>query len=161
MYNGKTVKIWNTDAEWRLVLADVLSYVEKNYKIEYIFDFATLTWAAIIALGNDIWAIIWRNKKLLKKIQDLSFKNNERVWEMPFYKWYKQLLKNDFADLNNVAKWWAWTIIGWLFLSEFVENENWVHFDIAWTSILTNHKIYWTGGSWFWIRLAVEILKNI
>lgn len=161
MYNGKTVQVWNTDAEWRLVLADTISYVEDNYKIDYIFDFATLTWAAIMALGSDIAAIMWKNKKLLKNIQDISYKIKERVWELPLYEGYKKLLKWENCDLNNIAKWWAWTITAWLFLSEFTKNENWVHFDIAWPSITKDHNIYGTWGSWFGIRLAVDVLKNI
>ena len=162
MYNWKTVKVWNTDAEWRLVLADVLSYVEKQYDINYIFDFATLTWAAIIALWWDIGAIMWRNEKLLKNIQDMSWENKERFWKLPLYKWYKKLLKDNEADLNNIAKWWAaWTITAWLFLAEFVKNKNWIHFDIAWPWMTKKDKNYWTWGSWFWIRLAIDILQNI
>lgn len=161
MYNGKTVKVWNTDAEWRLVLGDVLSYVEKNYNINYIFDFATLTWAAIVALWWDIGAIMWRNEKLIKEIQNIWWDNKERVWALPLYKWYKKTLKTDKCDLNNIAKWWAWTITAWLFLSEFIENKNWVHFDIAWPAITKKHDIYWIWGSWFGIRLILDILKNI
>lgn len=161
MYNWKTVKVWNTDAEWRLVLWDVLSYVEKNYNIDYIFDFATLTGAAIIALWNDIWVIMWRNEKLLNKIKEKWWENKERVWELPLFEWYKRLFKSNHSDLNNI--WWqqAWTITAWLFLSEFIKNKNWVHFDIAWPCIMKNHRIYGTWGSWFWIRLATEILNNI
>ncbi len=161
MYNGKTVQVWNTDAEWRLVLADTMSYIEDKYKIDHIFDFATLTWAAIMALGLDIAAIMWRNNKLLKNIQDTSWKNKERVWELPLYEKYKKNLKNWNANLNNIAKWGAWTITAWLFLSEFVKNKNWVHFDIAWPWMSKNHDIYWTWGSWFGIRLALDVLKNL
>lgn len=161
MYNGKTVIIWNTDAEWRLVLGDVLSYVEKNYNTNYIFDFATLTWAAIVALWWDIAAIMWKNKKLIKEIQNIWWNNKERVWELPLYKWYNKLLKTNKCDIKNTAKWWAWTITAWLFLSNFVKNKNWVHFDIAWPTITQNHDIYWTWGSWFGIRLTLDILKKI
>ena len=161
MYNWKTVHVQNTDAEWRLVLWDVLSYVEKNYNINYIFDFATLTWAAVIALWNDISTIMWRNKKLIEKMVKRSWDLKERCWELPLYSWYNELLKSPFADLKNIWGKSAWTITAGLFLSNFVENKNWIHFDIAWPEITENNKIYGTWGSWIWVRLLVDILKNI
>jgi leucyl aminopeptidase len=69
MYNKKTVEINNTDAEWRLILADTMSYVEQKYKPSTMLDFATLTWAQIVATGTKIWAIMWTDKELMKKIQ--------------------------------------------------------------------------------------------
>ena len=161
MYNWKTVRGYNTDAEWRLVLADVLSYVEKNYEIEEIFDFATLTWAAIVALWNDIMAIMGRNKKNIKKIEGIGWNIKERAWELPFYEKYKKQLKSDFADISNCTKWRAaWTITAWLFLSEFVKNKNWIHFDIAWVDILENHPLYGNWWSWIGIRLIIKYLVN-
>jgi len=161
MYNGKSVRVYNTDAEWRLVLADTLAYVQKNYKIQQIFDFATLTGAAIIALWNDIIAIMGNNSKLNKKIEDISWKIKERCWELPLYKKYKELLKSEFADISNCSKSRAaWTITAGLFLSEFITTKNWVHFDIAWPDILSNHPLYWTGWSWIWIRLGIKLLSQ-
>ena len=161
MYNWKTVKIQNTDAEWRLVLADTISYIEKNYRIDTLFDFATLTWAAVVSLWHDIIAIMWKNKLLNKKIQDLWWKIKERAWELPLYEKYKDLLKSDFADINNCwIKSEAWTITAWLFLSEFVKTKNWVHFDIAWPWILKNHYLYWDWWSWMWVRLITKLLSQ-
>jgi leucyl aminopeptidase len=161
MYNWKTVRVFNTDAEWRLVLADTLSYVEKNYKIEKIFDFATLTWAAIIALWNEIIAIMGKNASLTHKIQKIWWQIKERAWELPLYEKYKELLKTPFADISNCIKSrGAGTITAWLFLSEFVKTKNWVHFDIAWPDILENHPIYQTGGSWIGIRLAIKLFQE-
>ena len=161
MYNWKTVRVFNTDAEWRLVLADVLSYVEKNYKVDEIFDFATLTWAAIVALWNDIMAIMWRNRKNIKKIENIWWEIKERAWELPLYEKYKEHLKSNFADISNCTKSRAaWTITAGLFLSEFVKNKNWIHFDIAWVDILENNPLYWNWWSWIWIRLIIKYLEN-
>ena len=162
MYNWKTVQIFNTDAEWRLVLADTLSYVEDKYKINNIFDFATLTGAAVVALGEDITVIEWRNEKLLNHIKTTSWALKEPTWELPLFKKYKNKLKSNFADISNCSKSrWAWTITAWLFLSEFVKSKNWIHFDIAWPEITENHSLYWTWWSGVMIRTIVEVLKKI
>ncbi len=165
MYNWKTVEIWNTDAEWRLILADALAYIEKNYKPDYIFDFATLTWAQIIALWNKIAAAIWKNENLIKKIQKLSWQMKERVWELPHFDYYFESMKSDIADMNNIAagKYGPWTITAGLFLSQFVKNKNWVHFDIAWPTGIFKWKdpLYWPGATGFGVRLGINIIKEI
>jgi len=161
MYNGKTVQVANTDAEWRLVLADVLSYIEDKYNLNLVFDFATLTWAAVVALWGEITAIMWRNEKLLKKIKEESWKLKEYTWELPLFKKYKEHIKANFADIKNLGKGReAGTITAGLFLAEFIKNENWIHFDIAWPNIMKNHPLYGTGGTWIQIRLVTKILEN-
>lgn len=160
MYNGKTVQIANTDAEWRLVLADTLAYVQDKYKIKRIFDFATLTGAAIVALWNDIIAVMWNNPQTIKKINKISWEIKERAWELPLLENYKKKLKSNFADISNVGKWWWGTITAWLFLSEFVTVKDWTHFDIAWPSICSWHEIYGTGWSAVWTRLAIQFFEE-
>jgi len=161
MYNGKTVQIYNTDAEWRLVLADLLSYVEDKYKINKVFDFATLTWAAIVALWEDITVIEWRNSKILNDIKKISWELSEPTWELPLFVKYKKKLKSNFADISNCSKSrWAWTITAWLFLSEFIKNKNWVHFDIAWPEIVENNPLYWNGGSGIIIRTVINFFEQ-
>lgn len=162
MYNGKTVEVNNTDAEGRLILADALAYTEKIYKPNYLFDFATLTGAQIVALGNEIAAIIGNNPDLNKKIQNISWEIKERVRELPFHKPYFKSYNSEFADMNN-AGWWKMgpgTILGWLFISQFITNKNWVHVDIAWPSgiFAGKHEINGYGASGFWIRLLKEII---
>jgi leucyl aminopeptidase len=165
MYNWKTVEIGNTDAEWRLILADALSYIEKNFKPEYIFDFATLTWAQIIALWNKIAAALWKNENLIKKIQKISWQIKERVWELPYFQPYFESMKSEIADMNNVAGWkyWPGTITAGLFLGQFVKNKNWVHFDIAGPTGIFKWKdpLYWPWATWFWVRLGINIVKEI
>lgn len=165
MYNGKTVEVWNTDAEWRLVLADCLSYTEKHYKPKYMFDMATLTGAQIVALWTQIAAILWQNKKLLSQIQTISWDIKERTWELPYHKPYFKSYKSQLADMNNISwsRMWPWTITAGLFLWEFVKTKNWVHFDIAWPAWIFSGKmpIWWQGWSGFWVRLLTKLLKEL
>ncbi len=166
MYNWKTVFVWNTDAEWRLILADALSYVEKEYSPKYLFDIATLTWAQIIALGTKIAAIIWRNQQLNKKIQKISWDIKERFWELPFYEPYFKSHKTYLADMNNIGsfgKAWPWTISAWLFLSQFVESKNWAHLDIAWPAWIFggNDSLWWEWASGFGFRTLVNLAYDI
>ncbi len=165
MYNGKTIEVGNTDAEWRLVLADLLAYTEKNYNIDNMFDIATLTGAQLVALGRNIAAIIGKNPKLLKKLQKLSWKIKERVWELPFYSPYLKSYKSHIADLNNISinKYSPGTINAWLFLGEFVKTKNWIHIDIAGPAgmIGMNDPVWWEWWSWFWYRLLIWLLKKL
>jgi leucyl aminopeptidase len=103
MYNGKTVEVGNTDAEGRLILADSLSYIEEKYNPDIVFDFATLTGAQIVALGNRFAAIMGRNSKLNREIQDLGEIHKDRVRELPFYQPYFKAYKSDIADMNNMS----------------------------------------------------------
>jgi leucyl aminopeptidase len=161
MYNWKTVEVINTDAEWRLVLADVLSYVEKKYSPEEIIDLATLTWAAIIALWHEIAPIMWTNKEWIKKLINLWESIKERVWELPLYEKYKKLLESKVADIANLNKdRQAWSIIGWLFLSNFISKAKWIHIDIAWVDIMPKHKIYGAGGSGIGFRLLTKYFES-
>lgn len=167
LYNWKTVEIQNTDAEWRLILWDWLSYVEKNYNPNYIFDMATLTWAQIIALWFKITAIMWNNKWLNKKIQDISWKVKERTWELPLFDKYFESYDSDIADFKNLwaGKYNPGCIGAWLFLKQFVDNKNWVHFDIAWPSwnfiSSSVDELYWTWSTWHWVRLLINVINNL
>ena len=89
-YNGKTIEVLNTDAEGRLVLADVLSYVVKNYNPREILDFATLTGAVLVALGDRASGLMGNDPKILKKVKKASDKTGERVWELPMWKEYSK-----------------------------------------------------------------------
>ncbi len=165
MYNWKTVEIWNTDAEWRLILADTLSYVEKKFKPKYMFDIATLTWAQMIALWSKIAAIIWNNSKLNKQIQDMSWDLYERVWELPMFQYYFKSYESNIADMANSWSWkfTPWTINWWLFLSRFIDNKNWVHFDIAGPAWISSWKdeLYGTWWTWFWVRLFINLVNKL
>ena len=133
-YNGKTIEIYNTDAEGRLILADALAYVVDVYKPEVIVDVATLTGAAIVALGHNMAAVLGNDDESIKQLQSAGNDVNERLWQFPFSEEYTQHLKGTDADLCNIGPAReAGTIYGGAFLSNFIGETKWVHLDIAGT----------------------------
>jgi len=132
--NGKTVQVLHTDAEWRLVLADVLSYMCDTYDPKLVFDFATLTGACVSALWEMYtWVFSW-NEKLIEKFRQSGNRTNDLVWNLPLDKICNEWVKGKLADLNNVSKFdhMLWASTAAAFLSNFVPDVNkWVHFDIA------------------------------
>lgn len=161
MYNGKTVEVGNTDAEGRLILGDTLSYIEKKYEPDTVFDFATLTGAQVVALGSRFAAILGRNDKLNKEIQSLGLQLKDRVRELPFYEPYFRTYTSDIADMNNMSKsgrMWPGTIGAGLFLSQFIENKNWVHFDIAGPASIAGDTLTGGGATGCMIRLITHLL---
>ena len=103
MHNGKSVEIKNTDAEGRLILADMLSY-SKKFQPEIIIDIATLTGAVITALGKEASAVIGSCQKLINELLICSSDSGERIWQLPLYKEYLEDMKSSFADLSNLSK---------------------------------------------------------
>ncbi|MBI4054758.1 MAG: leucyl aminopeptidase, partial [Elusimicrobia bacterium] len=136
-FNGKTIEVLNTDAEGRLILADALSFACAQ-KLDGLVDIATLTGAALVAVGHLMTAAMTNNPELLKGLTAASEKAGEKIWELPLPPEYRESLKSHVADLRNVPKnHEAGTILGGMFLQEFVDQTPWVHLDIAgtaWTS---------------------------
>jgi len=129
--NGKTVEILNTDAEGRLILADALVYACK-LKFDAVIDLATLTGAAVVALGADVTAAMTNNKAALQKLLATSKKTQELVWELPLVEGYKKQIKSKVANIKNIGnRGEAGTITAGLFLQEFVDETPWIHLDIA------------------------------
>ena len=131
---GKTVEIGNTDAEGRLVLADALT-LASEHGAERIIDFATLTGAARVALGEDLPALYGRNQAQARALQDLSFEREDPLWSMPLFDGYRSYIKPKVADLSNSgSSQLAGSITAALFLDEFVQPEiDWMHLDVyAW-----------------------------
>jgi len=165
LYNGKTAEILNTDAEGRLILADALSYGEKHYSPKVIIDFATLTGACIVALGNNVAGIVSNNEKLTKKINESSKRTTEEVWELPLTQDFMDMIKSDVADMKNVGIGRAaGTITAAAFLRNAIENTPWTHIDIAgvaWTQAATKEKSYNPkGATGFGVRLILDYLQN-
>ncbi len=135
-YNGKTIEVLNTDAEGRIILADALSYISKHHDPEYIFDFATLTGAVLIALGHIATGILGTDDNLLARVKAAGKVTGEKFWELPLWEEYCDQVKSKIADVKNTGKTrQAGTIAGAAFLKEFVgEGIPWVHFDIAGTA---------------------------
>ena len=162
-YAGKTVEIGNTDAEGRLILIDAMSYVIKKYKPQMLIDLATLTGACIVALGDKIAGVFSNDDDLAALITASGEKTHERCWRMPLPDDYKELLKSDFADLNNMpSSRFGGAITAALFLSDFVDDTRWAHIDIAGPAYLKKENAYCgPGGSGFGVRLLTELLERV
>ena len=162
-YNGKTIEVLNTDAEGRLVLADVLSYVNKNYEPEAIVDFATLTGAVLVALGNRASGVMGNNDKLMKEVKKASETSGEKVWELPLWKEYRNSIKGKYADIRNIGEArMAGTISAGIFLKEFVDDTPWVHVDIAGTAWGPKEPSYHpkVGATGVAVRMMYQFLEN-
>ena len=166
LYSGKTAEILNTDAEGRLILADAISYGEKQYSPKAIIDFATLTGACIIALGTNVAGMVSDNKPLADKIRESSARTTEELWELPLNQDYMNMIKSDVADMRNMGIGRAaGTITAAAFLKNAVEKTPWLHLDIAgvaWTQIATKDKSYNPkGATGFGVRLILDYLQNL
>jgi leucyl aminopeptidase len=131
--NGKFIEIINTDAEGRLVLADVLAYT-KRFNPAAVIDAATLTGACVIALGHTATGVMGTDEALVQEVLDAGKRSGEPGWPLPLWDDYKELIKSDIADIKNSGGRPAGTITAGLFLKEFAEGYPWVHLDIAGTA---------------------------
>tara|TARA_B100002052_G_scaffold73071_1_gene66242 strand:- start:190 stop:1656 length:1467 start_codon:yes stop_codon:yes gene_type:complete len=161
-YNGKTIEVLNTDAEGRLVLADVLSYVNKNYKPQYMIDFATLTGAVLVALGNRASGLMGNDEKLIKRIKKSGEISGEKVWELPLWPEYSKDIKGKYADIQNLGKAGAGTITAGAFLKEFVDDTPWCHLDIAGTAWGPREPSYQpkVGATGVAVRMIYNLIEN-
>ena len=131
--NGKTIEIQNTDAEGRLVLADVLAYT-KRYRPQAVVDAATLTGACVVALGNTTVGVMGNDQAVIDEVLAAGRRGGEVGWQLPMFEEYKELIKSDVADMRNIGGRGAGTITAALFLAEFAEGMPWVHLDVAGTA---------------------------
>lgn len=164
MYNGKTVEVLNTDAEGRMILADALAFGISKYSPKYVIDFATLTGACIIALGTNVAGIIGNNDKLIHGLISASRVTGEKIWQLPLFEEFFDLIKSNVASMKNIGGRTGGTITAAAFLSNFVDTVPWAHFDIAgtaWTQDGTAEKSYNPkGATGFGIRLLLNYLEN-
>jgi leucyl aminopeptidase len=131
--NGKYIEIINTDAEGRLVLADVLVYA-KRFNPAAVIDAATLTGACVIALGHTATGVMGSDEALVREVIEAGSRAGEPGWQLPLWDDYRELIKSDVADVKNSGGRPAGTITAALFLKEFVDGFPWVHLDIAGTA---------------------------
>ena len=160
MYNGTTVEVLNTDAEGRMILADALSYAEK-FKPELVIDAATLTGAAVRAIGTHA-AIVMGNAKdeAFTKLEKAGNEMHERVVRFPFWEEYKNDMKSKIADLKNVGGPNGGMISAGKFLETFVKAP-YIHMDVAgptWLDVKENYKGVSATG--YGVRLLYAFLKN-
>jgi len=144
-HSGKTIEIINTDAEGRLILCDALSYVRRFHPAA-VLDIATLTGAVVVALGHVATGIMGTDELLINEVREAGERTGERVWPLPLWDEYRDLLKSDVADVKNSAGRGAGTIAGGWFLREFTDRYPWAHLDIAGTAYTDNEAPYQTKG---------------
>lgn len=130
---GRSIEVINTDAEGRLLLADALSYA-RRYEPACVIDAATLTGAVVVGLGHVVSAVLGTDEALIGELRAAGQRAHERVWELPLWDEYRDLIKSDVADVKNSGGRPAGTITAAWFLREFVEGFPWAHVDIAGTA---------------------------
>ena len=165
--SGKTIEIRNTDAEGRVVLSDVLDYAQDAVKKpDYIFDFATLTGACMVALGQYTTGVMGHSSTLKHKINASASKSGELTASLPFNRHLKKLLKSSLADVSNMASApYGGAITAGLFLDNFIKKENkekWLHFDIAgsaYTEKAWDCNVYGATGAG--VRMITQFLKEL
>jgi len=158
--SGKTVEIVNTDAEGRMILSDALDYAKK-YEPDLVIDFATLTGAIVVALGDDIIGAFGNTDKHLTALKAAAKATGEKIWPMPLEKNYEIFIKSDFADLRNTGTMrYGDSIHAANFLRHFVDYP-WMHLDIAGVAWATREKPYRPkGATGTSVRLVIEFLKR-
>lgn len=160
MHDGTTVEVLNTDAEGRLILADALSYAKK-YNPDLVIDLATLTGAAAVitgSLGSALMGTDTVYRETLKASGELTY---ERVWEIPYWKEYADMLKSDIADLKNIGGTVGGSATAGKFLEHFTDYP-WLHLDIAGPAILKEDEAYkQKGASGVGVRLLYHFARQI
>jgi len=144
---GKTSEVLNTDAEGRLVLADALAFLAEK-KPRVIIDSATLTGAAMIALGYDLWAVMGTDQGLVEDLLAAGRAEGEPGWELPLWEGYRRSIESTIADVRNVATTrYGGAINAGLFLREFVGDVPWAHMDVAGTAFIDTSHEFWPKGA--------------
>ena len=159
---GLSIEVLNTDAEGRLVLADALHYA-KRFKPKAVFDLATLTGAVIVCLGSRAIGAMG-DSNLIETLKECGEETYERVWELPMWSEYDEDVKSEVADIQNIGKGEAGTIMGAKFLEPFVGKAYpWVHLDIAGTAWVEKKAPSYCpkGGRGIGVRLLIEYLRKI
>jgi leucyl aminopeptidase len=160
--SGKTIEIHNTDAEGRLVLADVID-VALQYKPKRMIDFATLTGACVVALGNDVTGVMSNDENWQEELLAASRRVGEYAWPLPMFSFFDEQIAGKVADIKNVGEGrWGGAITAAKFLEEFVAGTPWVHLDIAGPAFLDSPKS-WTdaGATGTMIRSILDLLQQV
>jgi|YelNatPaOPRAMG01_1025707.scaffolds.fasta_scaffold02122_8 leucyl aminopeptidase len=157
---GVTIEVLNTDAEGRIVLGDALAYARQRGAAT-IVDLATLTGACVIALGPFAAGLLGNNEKLLEKIRAAGERTGDRVWPLPLWPEYKELIKSDVADHKNTGGRNGGAITAAAFLANYVGAVPWAHIDIAGTAWTTEERPYHAkGATGFGVRLLIDFLSR-
>jgi leucyl aminopeptidase len=154
--SGQTVEILNTDAEGRLVLSDVLTYLER-FSPNIVIDIATLTGACVTALGEYVSGLFSNNEDLAQELNKASQETDDKIWQLPLFPEYQKELHSTVADLANIGKGKAGAITAACFLANFAKKYNWAHLDIAGTAWKCNNNKGATGRP---VELLCQFLLN-
>ncbi len=162
--SGKTIEVLNTDAEGRLILADALTYA-KRYNPKLVVDIATLTGAAIVALGQRASALFTKDEKLEKLFRELGEESGDYVWPLPLWDEFEEDIKGNFADYANVVAKnpgyrYAGAIIGAIFLYQFAKDYPWVHLDIAPRMTSIEGEYLAKGSAGAPVRLLIKLIER-
>ncbi|MCP5007332.1 MAG: leucyl aminopeptidase [Planctomycetes bacterium] len=158
--SGKTVEVLNTDAEGRLILADALGYA-KRYNPDAVIDIATLTGSCVVALGTFASGMFGNNSELKERVRKAGENCHERVWELPLWDEYQELIKSHIADMKNIGGKYGGSITAACFLSRFVEDFPWVHLDIAGTFMVEKDTPNARrGATGVGVRLLTHLIQN-
>jgi leucyl aminopeptidase len=130
-YSGQTVEVINTDAEGRLVLADVLWYAQEKLDPKFMIDLATLTGAIIIGLGHEYAGLFSNDDGLSQKLTAAGLETGEKLWRMPLHEEYDKQIRSEIADMKNVGGRPGGSITAAQFIQRFVNKKPWAHLDIA------------------------------
>lgn len=159
--SGRTIEVQNTDAEGRLVLADVLN-VALERGADRIVDLATLTGACVVALGTDVAGLMTNDAAWSGEVKEAAAASGELVWELPMYPHYRELIQSEVADIRNVGEGrWAGAITAGKFLEEFVDGKPWVHLDIAGVAFGEKARPWLdVGATGAMVRTLVELARR-
>lgn len=160
--NGRTIEVLNTDAEGRLVLADVLD-VALELGASHIIDLATLTGACVVALGMDVAGIMTNDQAWCDRVREASVACGEPAWQLPMFAEYREQIQSEVADIRNVGEGrWGGAISAAKFLEEFVGETPWVHFDIAGPAFLEGPKPWLdAGATGAFVRTLVQVARTM
>ncbi|MGA3303380.1 MAG: leucyl aminopeptidase [Methylovirgula sp.] len=159
--SGQTIEVINTDAEGRLVLADLLWYVQDKYKPQFMIDLATLTGAIVVALGQEHAGLFSNDDELSERLLTAGKETNEKVWRLPLGPAYDKLIDSKFADMKNTGGRHGGSITAAQFLQRFVNGTPWAHLDIAGTGM--NSPASDTNQSWgsgYGVRLLDRLVRK-
>jgi leucyl aminopeptidase len=161
MMSGKTVEIVNTDAEGRMILGDALHYAS-NLKPDHILDYATLTGACVVALGSDAAGLFSNSDELAHQLIESGERVGERLWRMPIWDEYKELIRSEWADMKNSGGRWGGAISAAMFLKEFVDCPSWAHLDIAGTAYSESENAREARGAvGAGVRVTIDFLQSL
>ena len=159
--SGQTIEIINTDAEGRLVLADVLWYVKDRFKPKFMIDLATLTGAIMVSLGQEYAGLFSNDDKLSKRLVEVGEETGERVWRMPLGPEFDKMIDSKFADMKNTGSRYGGSITAAQFLQRFVDKTPWAHLDIAGTAMgVQPSDINQSWGPGWGVRLLERLIAE-